>query len=473
MATFFIKFHEAKAIFLGLLATVVILMITGLCGAMLYVRAVNALKAEVRSNLIRTATVAAAMVDGDAHQTFTHSRQETTPAYFRAIKPLDQVQKASGDIKYVYTCILRDNNVYFVLDPTPPGDHNGDGIDEKSHIMQLYPDAAPALVKALKTGLAQADEEPIRDEWGLCLSGYAPIRDSKRNLVGIVGVDLTANHYAARLTSMRRAALTGISLAILLALLTGTFVFAGQSRLMWVERSRLRTVRHLQEAHNELERRVAARTAELAEANHSLNQAYTATIEGWSRALDMRDQETQGHSERVTAMTLQLARSMDMTEGELAEIERGALLHDIGKMAVPDAILRKPGPLTEDEWAVMRLHPIQAYEMLSPITFLRPALAIPLYHHEKWDGTGYPSGLNGEEIPLPARLFAIVDVWDALSSDRPYRRAWPQDRVIDHLHSLSGSHFDPQIVQAFLKLILTSEAQREGFRDPEASAIAA
>ena len=187
--------------------------------------------------------------------------------------------------------------------------------------------------------------------------------------------------------------------------------------------------------------------------NEELSRAYKATIEGWSRALDLRDHETEGHSRRVTEMTLRLAAALGVSESEIAHIRRGALLHDIGKMAVPDGVLLKPGPLNDEEWAVMRQHPVWAYEMLLPIEFLRPALNIPYCHHEKWDGSGYPRGLAGEDIPLAARLFALVDVWDALSSDRPYRRAWEPDRVLDHLQSLAGTHFDPQVVDAFLHLM--------------------
>jgi putative nucleotidyltransferase with HDIG domain len=190
----------------------------------------------------------------------------------------------------------------------------------------------------------------------------------------------------------------------------------------------------------------------LQRSNVELTLAYDATIEGWSRALELRDLETEGHSQRVTQRTLDLARAMGLGEAELVHVRRGALLHDIGKMGVPDAILHKPGPLSEAEWAIMRRHPALAYEMLLPVAFLRPALDIPHSHHEKWDGTGYPRGLKGDEIPLAARLFAVVDVWDALRSDRPYRAAWPEDKVRDHIRSLSGTHIDPRVVDAFLKL---------------------
>jgi len=192
---------------------------------------------------------------------------------------------------------------------------------------------------------------------------------------------------------------------------------------------------------------------ELQRSTAELTQAYDATIEGWSRALDLRDEETEGHSRRVTELTLALARALEVGAADLIHLRRGALLHDIGKMGVPDAILHKPGPLTDEEWAVMHRHPELAYEMLSPIAFLRPALDIPYCHHEKWDGAGYPRGLKGEQIPLAARLFAVVDVWDALRSDRPYRPAWPESKVRAYLREQAGRDFDPQLVGLFLGML--------------------
>jgi putative nucleotidyltransferase with HDIG domain len=191
----------------------------------------------------------------------------------------------------------------------------------------------------------------------------------------------------------------------------------------------------------------------LQRSNSELSIAYEATIEGWSHALDLRDKETEGHSQRVTELTVQLARAMGVNEQELGHIRRGALLHDIGKMGVPDAILLKPGSLTPEERAVMQNHTRYAYEMLYPIDYLRPALAISYCHHEKWDGTGYPRGLKGEEIPLAARIFTVVDVWDALTSDRPYRAAWTNFQACDYITSRAGTEFDPQVVQVFLKIV--------------------
>lgn len=187
--------------------------------------------------------------------------------------------------------------------------------------------------------------------------------------------------------------------------------------------------------------------------NLELIQAYDATIEGWARAIELRDVVTEGHSRRVEEMTVKLAARMGVNEKDLAHIRRGALLHDIGKMAIPDSILLKEGKLNEEEWELMRKHPVYAYEMLSRIDFLRPALPIPYAHHERWDGSGYPRGLAGEEIPLEARIFAVVDVWDALQSDRPYRKAWSEEKTLSYLREQAGTQFDPQVVEIFLNFL--------------------
>lgn len=194
----------------------------------------------------------------------------------------------------------------------------------------------------------------------------------------------------------------------------------------------------------------------LQSSNSELLSAYDTTIEGWSRALDYRDKETEGHSRRVTDLTVRIAREMGIRNEKLVHVRRGALLHDIGKLGVPDNILLKPGKFTDEEFGIMKRHPEIAFNLLSPIEFLRPALDIPHFHHEKWDGSGYPHGLKGEEIPLTARIFAIVDIWDALRSDRSYRPAWPVEKVREHLSFLSGSHLDPMILPVFERITFSS-----------------
>ena len=191
---------------------------------------------------------------------------------------------------------------------------------------------------------------------------------------------------------------------------------------------------------------------DLQKANSDLTMAYDATIEGWAHALELRDGETEGHSQRVSEMAVELARAMGISEDQLIHVRRGTLLHDIGKMGIPDSILLKPAPLTADEWKIMRQHPTYALELLSGIDFLKPAMEIPYCHHERWNGTGYPCGLKQEEIPITARIFAVVDVWDALRSDRPYRLAWKDDQARAYLRELSGIEFDPKVVEMFLSV---------------------
>jgi putative two-component system response regulator len=216
-------------------------------------------------------------------------------------------------------------------------------------------------------------------------------------------------------------------------------------------RARVRTITRLNRFRAILEER--RRSAEQAQRLAlEVQRAYDLTLAGWARALDLRDKETEGHSRRVTELTVQLARAVGMSEEEIDHARRGAMLHDIGKLGIPDRILLKPGPLTEEEWLVMRLHPVYAYEWLAPIDYLRPALDIPHFHHEKWDGSGYPCGLKGEAIPLAARIFAVVDVWDAMTNPRPYRAAMTPEQVRRHLLVQAGSHFDPAIVEVFLGL---------------------
>ena len=200
-------------------------------------------------------------------------------------------------------------------------------------------------------------------------------------------------------------------------------------------------------------RRIADQKVELETLNSELLLAYDKTIEGWSEALDLRDKETEGHTQRVTNITLKFAKAVGFLDKDLVHVRRGALLHDVGKLGIPDAILHKPGKLTEEEWQIMRMHPVYAYQWLSSIAFLLPALDIPYCHHEKWDGTGYSRGLKGDEIPIAARLFCIVDVWDALRSNRPYRSAMSKSDTLEYIQNQAGSHFDPTLAEKFLEMI--------------------
>ncbi|MEN6522530.1 MAG: HD domain-containing phosphohydrolase [Anaerolineaceae bacterium] len=190
----------------------------------------------------------------------------------------------------------------------------------------------------------------------------------------------------------------------------------------------------------------------LEQTNLELLQAYDVTIEGWSRAMDLRDKETEGHTLRVTQMAIKLARLASIQENEIQYVRWGALLHDIGKLGVPDSILLKPGTLSDEEWMIMKQHPVYAFQMLSPIKYLQLATDIPYCHHERWDGSGYPRGLSGDTIPLAARLFSVIDVWDALTSNRPYRPAWSKERALEYIEMNSGIQFDPFAVNLFFQL---------------------
>ena len=198
---------------------------------------------------------------------------------------------------------------------------------------------------------------------------------------------------------------------------------------------------------------VALMIDNLRESNKKIARAYDQTLEVLARTLEMRDMDTEEHSRRVTDLTVQLAENIGASEEEVENMYRGALLHDIGKISIPDSVLLKEGPLSEDEWNVMKTHPTTAYEVLSQVEYLRPSLDIPYYHHERWDGSGYPRGLKGKEIPLAARIFAVVDVYDALTSDRPYRKAWSKEKTVEYLLDNSGKLFDPAVIERFLEIL--------------------
>jgi HD-GYP domain-containing protein (c-di-GMP phosphodiesterase class II) len=278
-------------------------------------------------------------------------------------------------------------------------------------------------------------ERPVR--FPLSFPLHSTARRSRRSAIfatlfyaavaalAIVGFELATFSFADGLTEM----LSQMAEELAFVAVTGALVYTIVGRVL--------------AASAERERRLRAALAE----------SYEHTLTGWARALELRDHETEGHSARVTELAVRLAVQMGLRDEALEALRRGAMLHDIGKIGVPDAILHKPGPLADDEWAVMRRHPEYAYDMLAPIGFLRPVLDIPYCHHERWDGSGYPRGLAGEAIPLAARIFAVVDVWDALRSDRPYRTAWSRKQAIGYLKAHAGNHFDPDVVRAFTAMI--------------------
>lgn len=233
-----------------------------------------------------------------------------------------------------------------------------------------------------------------------------------------------------------------------LEILTASVFLGGGLFVFVITRITLRALQQVASREQELQET----NKELERINYELVRAYDSTIAGWSHILDLRDNETEGHSQRVAGMTRKIAKVIGIEGKELVNLTRGALLHDIGKMAISDKVLMKEGELNEGERKQMRKHPQHAFDMLSSIEYLKPSLDIPCAHHERWDGTGYPKGLKGVEIPLAARIFAIADTWDALVSKRRYHDAWSKKKVCDHIKSGAGSHFDPKIVEVFLKM---------------------
>ena len=288
---------------------------------------------------------------------------------------------------------------------------------------------------------------------------------------GVIGVSLPRT-FLVRASNATRLQITGLAtLTLILVLLLGVYIASIITRPL-----RTLVEASAQVAEGDLmvqiepkgNDEVAVLTKSFNNMVSSLNQskidllnAYDSTLEGWSLALELRDQETEGHARRVTGLTMELANVMGVEGDELINIRRGALLHDIGKMGIPDSILLKPGKLSPEEWVIMRQHPQFAFELLWPIEYLRPAIHIPYSHHEWWNGAGYPRGLLGDEIPISARIFAVVDVWDAMRSERPYRNALPEDEVREYLLTSKGVHFDPRVVEAFFDMIADSNGKKK------------
>lgn len=290
--------------------------------------------------------------------------------------------------------------------------------------------------------------------------------------LGLIGVSLPRT-FLVRASNATRLQITGLaSLSLLLVILLGVYIASVITRPLrnLVEASAEVAGGNLQvqimpRGNDEvtvLTRSFNNMISSLNQSKDDLLNAYDRTLEGWSMALELRDQDTDGHTRRVAELTLELSQLMGYESKELVHIRRGALLHDIGKMGIPDSILLKPGALSSEEWSVMRRHPEFAYQLLWPIEYLRPAISIPYSHHEWWNGNGYPQGLTGEDIPLPARIFAVIDVWDAMRSDRPYRKAVAESEVCEYLLESKGVHFDGRVVEAFFELLGSKSSNGNG-----------
>ena len=309
-------------------------------------------------------------------------------------------------------------------------------------------------------------EEPSRDVSSSYLDYeelLAPWEVRSDEDLGVLGVALERN-FLINMSRINRLTFTGlVAVALLLVILVGVNIanFITRPLLRLVEASAqvakgdltVQVEPHGNDEVTELTYAFNDMVASLYASKLDLLNAYDHTLEGWSTALELRDRETEGHAQRVAELTLLLARALGMEEEQLVHVRRGALLHDIGKMGIPDSILLKQGRLTQEEWEVMRRHPVYAFEMLWPIDYLRPALDIPYAHHERWNGSGYPRGLSGDEIPLPARIFAVIDVWDAMRSDRPYRAALSHADVCQFIWENAGVDFDPDVVDVFFQVV--------------------
>jgi putative nucleotidyltransferase with HDIG domain len=330
----------------------------------------------------------------------------------------------------------------------------------------LLPSQASTVIARQDDGALKRDLQNLRDinvanlDYAEILGPWEVRYDAD---LGILGVALVKNFYVSPSLPTRVQIFLLVALALLLVLVMGVNLarYITTPLLGLVQASTEVALGNLAvqvDPHSNDEVAVLTESfnhmvKNLKKSKMDLIEAYDTTLEGWARAVELRERKTGEHTRRVAEMAVRLAEKMDFDEEQMPHLRRGALLHDIGKIGIPDAILLKPGKLTDEEWKTMRKHPQYAYEMLWQIEFLRPAIEIPYCHHEKWNGSGYPRGLTGEGIPLEARIFAVVDVFDALTSDRPYRKAMPEEQVIEIIQRESGAHFDPQVVEAFMDLV--------------------
>ncbi len=341
-------------------------------------------------------------------------------------------------------------------------------------IITTFIESGPSLEKELVDEIiARQDGESYIQEFNNANISYqevlAPLEVRSGEDVGIIGSSLAKTFLVRATTVTRLKIFSFATIAFLIIIFAGLFIsdrftrplmkvvdassqVANGNLEIFVTPTGNDEVAELAQSFNKMVNSLQISKSELIRAHEDTIQAYDRTIEGWCKALELRDNVTEGHTQRVTDLTLLIAREMGVDKKNLVHIRRGALMHDIGKMAIPDSILKKPSSLTSYEWNEMRRHPSYAYEMLSQISYLEPSLAIPYCHHEKWDGTGYPRGIKGREIPLEARIFAVADVWDAIRSDRPYREAMPAAKALHYIEENRGRHFDPQVVDAFMNV---------------------
>jgi len=343
-----------------------------------------------------------------------------------------------------------------------------DGQEISTTFIESGPQLPPETLSEI---LARQDDDSFMQEHSVASIPYqgiyAPLEVRSGHDVGFISTSL-AKTFLVRASKATRFEIFGfVTTAFLFIIAVGLFIadrftkpllkvvdassqVASGNLDVFVSPKGNDEVTALAKSFNQMVASLQRSNSDLIRAHQDTILAYDRTIEGWCKALELRDNVTEGHTQRVTELTMLIGREMGLSEQDLIHVRRGALMHDIGKMGIPDSILKKPGSLTDEEWIEMRKHPVYAYEMLSRISYLAPSLAIPYCHHEKWDGSGYPRGIAGEEIPLEARIFAIADVWDALRSDRPYRDALPASIAMEYIQENRATHFDPQVVEAFL-----------------------
>ncbi|HBT83709.1 MAG TPA: hypothetical protein DEB35_10045, partial [Desulfuromonas sp.] len=411
--------------------------------------------------LMVLAQTAVLTIDPELLQNVPLHRQGVESAPYQVIKEkLEKIKKISPQIKYIYTMTKTETEGVwqFIVDPDPVG------RDKKGKVLTSFPGDRydvfrfPEMLRAFEG--PSADQRLHRDEWGVTLSGYAPVLDKEGKAVAMLGVDILAEDVYAIQREAERRVIFVFAFGVILALIVGGIIsrtitrpvsrlVEGTSR---IAQGNLQYRVHIDgdDEISDLARSFNQMARSLYKSKRRIFSYFHYVVKTLIRVLEAKDHYTKGHSQMVAEYAGKIALRMGVPREDIKIFKKITLLHDIGKVGIPDAILLKPGPLDDAEWTIMRQHPVLAFQLLAPIAFLRPALDIPYCHHEKWDGSGYPRRLKGEEIPLMARIFAVIDVWDALSSDRPYRPAWDKERVIANLREGAGTHFDPQVIAIFL-----------------------